>query len=132
MLSPSILWHWATAPVLFQCLTQLRDNDALFYHIATFKTPFNARYNDFVSLRQPCMPHHICRTICDLIMFVFPREHKWGLNTYLYAPKDDYKHRMYWRELYSPEEAGQFCAFIRCLCPVPLRCGGVQHRYTPS
>lgn len=30
----------------------------------------------------------------------------WGLNTYLYAPKDDYKHRMYWRDLYSAEEAG--------------------------
>lgn len=37
----------------------------------------------------------------------FHREHKWGLNTYLYAPKDDYKHRMYWRDLYSAEEAGE-------------------------
>lgn len=35
------------------------------------------------------------------------REQKWGLNTYLYAPKDDYKHRMYWRDLYSAEEAGE-------------------------
>lgn len=34
------------------------------------------------------------------------RQQKWGLNTYLYAPKDDYKHRMFWRELYSVEEAG--------------------------
>lgn len=31
----------------------------------------------------------------------------WGLNTYLYAPKDDYKHRMYWRDLYSEEEASE-------------------------
>lgn len=31
---------------------------------------------------------------------------RWGLNTYLYAPKDDDKHRAYWRELYSLEEAG--------------------------
>lgn len=29
-----------------------------------------------------------------------------GMNTYLYAPKDDYKHRLDWRELYSPEETG--------------------------
>lgn len=28
----------------------------------------------------------------------------WGLNTYLYAPKDDLKHRALWRELYSPSE----------------------------
>ncbi|MEQ2247442.1 hypothetical protein ILYODFUR_009419 [Ilyodon furcidens] len=43
---------------------------------------------------------------------LFKREQKWGLNTYLYAPKDDYKHRMYWRELYSPEEAEQLVALI--------------------
>jgi protein O-GlcNAcase/histone acetyltransferase len=29
----------------------------------------------------------------------------WGLNTYLYAPKDDLKHRALWRELYSTAEA---------------------------
>uniref|UniRef100_A0A3Q2P3T8 protein O-GlcNAcase n=1 Tax=Fundulus heteroclitus TaxID=8078 RepID=A0A3Q2P3T8_FUNHE len=28
----------------------------------------------------------------------------WGLNTYLYGPKDDLKHRLLWREVYSPEE----------------------------
>ncbi|KAL1005517.1 hypothetical protein UPYG_G00060090 [Umbra pygmaea] len=43
---------------------------------------------------------------------LFRREQKWGLNTYLYAPKDDYKHRMYWRDLYSPEEAEQLVALI--------------------
>ncbi|XP_047433941.1 protein O-GlcNAcase isoform X2 [Mugil cephalus] len=43
---------------------------------------------------------------------LFEREQKWGLNTYLYAPKDDYKHRMYWRELYSAEEADQLIALI--------------------
>ena len=43
------------------------------------------------------------------------REQKWGLNTYLYAPKDDYKHRMFWRELYSVEEAGKFhCILWLC------------------
>lgn len=30
-----------------------------------------------------------------------------GLNTYLYAPKDDLKHRQMWRELYSDIEAAQ-------------------------
>jgi hypothetical protein len=30
---------------------------------------------------------------------------KWGMDSYLYAPKDDYKHRAYWRELYTVEEA---------------------------
>lgn len=29
----------------------------------------------------------------------------WGLNTYLYAPKDDLKHRALWRENYSAGEA---------------------------
>lgn len=43
---------------------------------------------------------------------LFKREQKWGLNSYLYAPKDDYKHRMYWRDLYSPEEAEQIIALI--------------------
>ncbi|XP_051240849.1 protein O-GlcNAcase [Dicentrarchus labrax] len=43
---------------------------------------------------------------------LFKREQKWGLNTYLYAPKDDYKHRMYWRDLYSPQEAEQLIALI--------------------
>ena len=29
-----------------------------------------------------------------------------GLTTYMYAPKDDYKHRLQWREKYAPEETG--------------------------
>lgn len=29
----------------------------------------------------------------------------WRLNTYLYAPKDDLKHRALWREVYTPVEA---------------------------
>merc|ERR1719430_1120869 len=32
---------------------------------------------------------------------------KWGLNSYLYAPKDDSKHRARWRELYTEEECHQ-------------------------
>ncbi len=34
-----------------------------------------------------------------------------GLNAYIYAPKDDLKHRAYWRELYSVEEAGRLNKF---------------------
>lgn len=44
-------------------------------------------------------------------VFLCPiRMQKMKMNTYLYAPKDDYKHRIYWRHLYSPEEAGWFSA----------------------
>jgi len=57
----------------------------------------------------------ICEEIVDLLLFGFLREQKWGLNTYLYAPKDDYKHRMYWRDLYSAEESGEFQPFA-CRC----------------
>ncbi|XP_030193937.1 protein O-GlcNAcase [Gadus morhua] len=36
----------------------------------------------------------------------------WGLNTYLYGPKDDLKHRLLWREVYSPEEEGQLRTLV--------------------
>src|SRR6266487_3570323 len=37
----------------------------------------------------------------------------WGLNTYLYAPKDDLKHRAFWRELYDEPQARELAALIR-------------------
>uniref|UniRef100_H3CI93 protein O-GlcNAcase n=1 Tax=Tetraodon nigroviridis TaxID=99883 RepID=H3CI93_TETNG len=37
---------------------------------------------------------------------------KWGLNTYLYGPKDDLKHRLLWREVYSSDEEGQLRTLI--------------------
>jgi protein O-GlcNAcase/histone acetyltransferase len=37
----------------------------------------------------------------------------WGLNTYLYAPKDDLKHRAIWRETYSAAETEQLGEVIR-------------------
>jgi protein O-GlcNAcase/histone acetyltransferase len=37
----------------------------------------------------------------------------WGLNTYLYAPKDDLKHRAIWRELYTASEAATLGEVIR-------------------
>jgi len=38
---------------------------------------------------------------------------RWGMNAYLYAPKDDDKHRACWRDLYSLEEADQLSQLIR-------------------
>ncbi|KAL5021377.1 hypothetical protein ScPMuIL_000532 [Solemya velum] len=37
---------------------------------------------------------------------------KMGLTTYMYAPKDDCKHRAFWRELYSVEEAEKLTGLI--------------------
>ena len=37
----------------------------------------------------------------------------WGLNTYLYAPKDDLKHRALWREVYSASEAETLGELLR-------------------
>ena len=37
----------------------------------------------------------------------------WGMNTYLYAPKDDLKHRLLWRELYPQNDADELKALIR-------------------
>lgn len=34
------------------------------------------------------------------------------MDSYLYAPKDDYKHRVYWRELYTVEEAEHLTGLI--------------------
>lgn len=37
----------------------------------------------------------------------------WGLNTYLYAPKDDLKHRALWREPYDAAEASELGELIQ-------------------
>ena len=34
------------------------------------------------------------------------RMRRMGLSTYLYAPKDDYKHRLHWRQKYTQSEEG--------------------------
>ena len=44
-----------------------------------------------------------------------------GLNTYLYAPKDDLKHRTLWREAYSPGEAETLGALLRACAERRLR-----------
>jgi protein O-GlcNAcase / histone acetyltransferase len=38
---------------------------------------------------------------------------RWRLNTYMYAPKDDLKHRAVWRESYTSEETDRFRELIR-------------------
>lgn len=47
-----------------------------------------------------------------------------GMNTYIYAPKDDLKHRIHWRDMYSVDEAGTASLHHTCyyfviyFCPV--------------
>jgi hyaluronoglucosaminidase len=41
---------------------------------------------------------------CDVISFLAPR----GMNAYVYAPKDDAKHRAEWRTQYDANETAQF------------------------
>jgi len=45
----------------------------------------------------------------------------WGLNTYLYAPKDDLKHRAIWREFYTASEAAPLGELIRACKQRTLR-----------
>jgi protein O-GlcNAcase/histone acetyltransferase len=48
-------------------------------------------------------------------MELFERMAAWGLNAYLYAPKDDLKHRAIWREAYSAGEMASLDDLIqRC------------------
>ncbi len=37
----------------------------------------------------------------------------WGMNTYMYAPKDDLKMRAVWRELYDPAELGNLSSLLK-------------------
>ena len=36
----------------------------------------------------------------------------WGLNTYVYAPKDDLHHRALWREPYSAADAAEIAQLV--------------------
>ncbi|XP_067153372.1 protein O-GlcNAcase-like [Apteryx mantelli] len=40
------------------------------------------------------------------------RLRRWGLNCYMYAPKDELKHRLLWREPYTEHEAAQLQSLI--------------------
>lgn len=43
---------------------------------------------------------------------LFQKMENWGMDAYVYAPKDDYKHRAYWRDLYTVEEAEHLGSLI--------------------
>lgn len=43
---------------------------------------------------------------------LFQKLKRWGMDSYVYAPKDDYKHRAYWRELYTVEEGDHLSSLI--------------------
>jgi len=43
---------------------------------------------------------------------LFEKMQSWGMSHYLYAPKDDCKHRAFWRELYTVEEADHLQSLI--------------------
>ncbi|CAL8078534.1 unnamed protein product [Calicophoron daubneyi] len=43
---------------------------------------------------------------------LFRRMNHMGMNAYLYAPKDDIKHRQSWRDLYTPEEEQELKSLI--------------------
>ena len=44
---------------------------------------------------------------------LFAQMREWGMNTYLYAPKEDLKHRHHWRDPYAGLEASSLAALIR-------------------
>ena len=44
---------------------------------------------------------------------LFAQMRGWGMNTYLYAPKEDLKHRRHWRDTYAGSEASSLTALIR-------------------
>ena len=44
---------------------------------------------------------------------LFAQMQGWGMNTYLYAPKEDLKHRRHWRQAYEGPQAASLEALIR-------------------
>ncbi|XP_026323018.1 protein O-GlcNAcase isoform X2 [Hyposmocoma kahamanoa] len=58
---------------------------------------------------------------------LFQKLKKWGMDMYVYAPKDDYKHRAYWRELYTVEEAEHLTSLITA-----AKAQGIQFCYALS
>lgn len=62
----------------------------------------------FIVLRLIADVTHKKKTVENQYLYLFvysDRMKRWGIDSYVYAPKDDYKHRAYWRELYTVEEA---------------------------
>ena len=46
-------------------------------------------------------------------MDLFGKMRGYGMNSYLYAPKDDHKHRANWKEKYNPGEQAELTALIQ-------------------
>ena len=69
----------------------------------------------YVSTSSICISHSVplyiwcVFDVYDICVF---RMSEWHMNTFLYAPKDDDKHRACWRELYSLEEADKLSHLI--------------------
>jgi len=98
--------------------------------------------------RPPVQPHHHTELLSGVIegfygqpwswaerLELFGWMSQWGLNTYVYAPKDDLKLRALWRELYSDVEAQALANMIRECSARQLRfvfalSPGLDIRYT--
>jgi beta-N-acetylglucosaminidase len=52
---------------------------------------------------------------------LYARMAAWGMNTYLYAPKDDLRHRARWRDLYSSADLGTLRGLLRAAQAQGLR-----------
>ena len=52
---------------------------------------------------------------------LYARMAAWGMNTYLYAPKDDLRHRARWRDLYSSTDLGALRRLLRAAQAQGLR-----------
>ncbi|XP_065372571.1 protein O-GlcNAcase [Calliphora vicina] len=81
----------------------------------------NNRAKELAKNEQQTKPAFICGVIegfygrpwtTEQRKDLFRKLKKWGMDSYVYAPKDDYKHRAYWRELYTVEEADHLSGLI--------------------
>ena len=43
---------------------------------------------------------------------------QWGMTHYMYAPKDDAKHRALWRVPYTSVEEGKVLVLLRSVCSI--------------
>ncbi len=52
--------------------------------------------------------------------FCVTHSHFPGMNVYMYSPKDDKKHRAFWRDLYTPQQVSP-CSYLISYTPIPSR-----------
>ena len=57
--------------------------------------------------------HTVTCLSCDSLLLLLFSMSDWGMNSYLYAPKDDEKHRACWRDLYTLEEATELTQLVK-------------------